>query len=355
MWHAATVDRFLGDTGAAILANAASGPPVEWVGWAVFLVLLAFFVGLYLWAMRRNRARAQAAAPPPDTDEALAAHHTVVWSGERESFQAQPHHVPLAIGAIFAICRHDPWDELYPGAGVDEAQMLRESWGIASRPQLLTQLYWLITAGHRVEFEAEQRAASSIPDDRAAEREKELRVRAKTSEQAAEELWRWRRMRADDRGISTLDFTAWDLVRVIMLARAGLAAGYLSEAEALDTLAYATTTLQRRYRSWEDLGSQFLRGRWYWAGAGGEIERESDRHDASRQQALLTPGNGPWPQVPWLLPVPASRLLLLDALLAEELIEPLSPRARAGARSEALALDDALRRRLDLPPFEQNE
>ena len=144
-----------------------------------------------------------------------------------------------------------------------------------------------------------------------------LRADARLNDAGAETLWRFRRVRANDRGIQQADFLAWDFVRAAMLARAGATAGYLSEAEAEDFLLMIADDLRAHYSSWEELGESFLLGRWFWNSQGGEGERSPDLHDRNRQQVLLGV-DGPWRAVPWQMRTPAPRMLFADAL-AEDL------------------------------------
>jgi len=102
-----------------------------------------------------------------------------------------------------------------------------------------------------------------------------------------------------------------------MLTRAGLSLGWLSEDEALDTFALLSGALQRSYAGWEEMGDHFRRARWFWGGGSGIAALKEDAHDASRQRALLAAPLGPWAHVPWDQPLPGSRLLLVDAMIAE--------------------------------------
>ncbi|MBK0419373.1 DUF1266 domain-containing protein [Leucobacter sp. CSA1] len=127
-------------------------------------------------------------------------------------------------------------------------------------------------------------------------------------------------MSANTRGIRDTRFEAWDLVRAAMLCRAGYSLGWLTEAEAVDTLNLVSAQLQRTYSGWEQLGEHFLRARRYWSSSSGPEARRGDAHDASRQSALVDPHGGPWSHMPWSQPIPDSRILLVDALISEDLL-----------------------------------
>lgn len=252
--------------------------------------------------------------------DALAEHHRVRWDTDPAALRPTSRHWSLSVAAIFGICTGDPWDRLRHSDTDLVRAGLAEAWGIHSRGQLLAQLHALLVAGHRFDFAHEQAFWAQATPEVAEQIATDLAGWTDESEEAAETLWRFKRVRENDRDIRSVDFLAWDLVRFTMLARAGYTAGYLSEAESLDTMAIVAPLLRDSYRSWEELGQHFLRGRWYWASTGGPQQQENDEHDASRQAALLDPATGPWPRVPWNLPVDDSRLLLLDALLREDLL-----------------------------------
>jgi hypothetical protein len=57
---------------------------------------------------------------------------------------------------------------------------------------------------------------------------------------------------------------AWDLVRAIVLARLGAAAGYLDEQESWEIVARAAARLQGSYGSWAALGEAYAEGRSAW-------------------------------------------------------------------------------------------
>lgn len=313
-------------------------------------VLLGGFVlaGLLGAVVTAVRTRRQQAATRKSAETALREHHRVRWQADPATFVARPEHWTLAVGAPFSLCQESPWDALR-STNPEVGDILAEAWGVRSRAQLLSTLHWLLTEGHRVGMTAERAHWAAMDDATAAEAEAAQRPHAERSDDAAEVLWRFRRVRANDRGIRAVDFTAWDHVRFVMLARAGATLGYVSDAEAQDFLLMVADDLRAAYPSWKDLGGHFLVARWYWAAQGGAAEQENDRHDQSRQQALLGP-DGPWSHVPWDLATPASCMLFVDALVAEDLLEPLDDEDLATATPWSLRLDAVVRERAGLPP-----
>jgi hypothetical protein len=60
------------------------------------------------------------------------------------------------------------------------------------------------------------------------------------------------------------DATAWDLARLVYVARASHTAGYLDEATAWDFLGRGLAQSQRHYRNWRQFGTGFLTGGLFW-------------------------------------------------------------------------------------------
>ncbi|WP_198347569.1 DUF1266 domain-containing protein [Nocardia terrae] len=61
------------------------------------------------------------------------------------------------------------------------------------------------------------------------------------------------------------DATAWDLARVVFIARSAHTAGYLPEDEAWEHMLTGLAKAQQHYRNWRQFGSGFLTGAIYWA------------------------------------------------------------------------------------------
>ncbi|MEJ1087122.1 DUF1266 domain-containing protein [Microbacterium sp. Mu-80] len=331
---------------AAQLPLVTDEPIGERIGGYLFWGVLILLIGVIVWALRRRRRgpRPSGAAGKVTwtRTEDYAEHHRVAWQADPGSFVTRPEHWPLAVTAVFGICGGEPWDRLALH-NLDVARDgLEEAWGIRSRAQLLSRLHWLLREGHRVGFADEVADGEELDD---AEARRVVAGAAGTaSSEVREHAWRLKQVRADARGIRSVVFVAWDLVRAAMLTRAGFSLGWLSEQEADDTLRLISAELQRSYDGWEEMGDHFLRARWFWGGNTSQTSRQNDAHDASRQAALLAPPRRPWSHVPWIMPIPDSRVLLVDAMLREGLIEQVpvhSPTRLAevldGVTSERLA------------------
>lgn len=317
--------------------------PFDWVPAVLVLVgLIALIVGLAIFSKRRKKADAEKAEIV-----ALTRHHTPHWTGDYRTFRAEPRHWGLGVAAPFALCAGEDWDRLRHNDVEAVREGIAEAWGIQGRLTMLRTLYDLLAAGHREQYRLDVERWSALDDADAAAYEKLLRGYARDDVSSAEVLWRFRRVRANDRGIREADFLAWDFVRAAMLARAGATAGYLSDAEAEDFHVMIADDLRRHYSSWEELGESFLLGRWFWNSQGGEGERSTDLHDRNRQQVLLGV-DGPWRAVPWDLRLPASRMLFADALAEDAAVFHLEGVAEA-PRPWAARLKQEVARRTPPP------
>jgi len=291
--------------------------------------------------IRADREQAQAAST-----ESLAEHHTPQWSQNAASFGDRPEHWAMAIAAPFALCRGADHDVLRFPSAADEREILAEAWGVTDRHSMLITLYDLLTSGHRDRFSEEVNLWRALSEADARANEAELREGAKHSGDGAEILWRFRRVRANDRGIASVDFLAWDFVRFAMLVRSGATTGYLSEAEAVDLLIMIVPELREHYGSWQELGESFRIGRWYWNSQGGAGEASTDQHDISRQESLMSAAS-PWARLPWNTEVPPSRMLFASALASDTELRAWAPEEFPGSGWAKRLNDEIWRIRAD--------
>ena len=180
----------------------------------------------------------------------LTEHHRPIRGSEPGAFSCGAYERLVAIYAPYSLCHHEPWDRLACSDTEGKREMLARDWGVRSRLDLLSQIFQLIMFGHRGDFN-DERARWTNTSLAEAERY-ELQGAAGSSQDAAETLWRLERMRNNDRGIQNVDFTAWDMVRAAMLTRYGVALGWITEAEALDTLALLDRALRERFQNWTE-------------------------------------------------------------------------------------------------------
>lgn len=286
----------------------------------VMVAAMAFFLWVIYWSLwGRNRRQRSGKQSRRQNAAALRAHHEIRWSSTQDEFLRAVEAWPVAASAPYALCREGSVDVFAFANSGNEVRMLSNAWDVRNATDLRLQLLSLLRHGHRERFNSEREIWSALRGREATDTRNRMYSAAKHYSDAAEDFLRFRRVRKNTNDLMSIDFLAWDLVRVIMLARAGAAAGYLSAEEALDITFVASRGLQERFSSWEELGSHFLRGRWYWASESGSAEAESNQHDQHRQRVLTTSANSPWKVVPWSTSIPSPRYLVLDEVDPHEL------------------------------------
>ncbi|HXO43459.1 MAG TPA: DUF1266 domain-containing protein [Thermoanaerobaculia bacterium] len=233
-------------------------------------------VGLRLVRVSRSRRARAANEAPRVTGGQPELTRTQLWS--------------LAASAIFARRNNDRWDRMKLGAGVEAVQaMLSDSWDVHGPADAEPILDWLAGAGHTERLREDLAVLAAVPP---AQVEAWL---ARQPPDKAPRLGFAHRHRAE---LADGKLVAWDLVRLINLARALVTVGWLTEAAAWKHILPAARRLQREYRSWEELSRKFMIGRHYW----GEGEGTQPRFDAAAAWLLGDPAS-PWRQLAWATPL----------------------------------------------------
>lgn len=91
-----------------------------------------------------------------------------------------------------------------------------------------------------------------------------------------------------------LECSAWDLVRVIHVARLNYGVGYLTADEAWSYMGRAAAGLRAQYGLWAEMRQAFLNGRAWWAG-----ELDDEFEQAYRELLSPTNAESPWRKVVW--------------------------------------------------------
>lgn len=287
--------------------------PGDWVGIAAIAGVIVAVVGFWL-LLRRLGARAQRRAELKRDlrleRARLDEHHTARYAGSPELFARGALAWPLAAGAGYAVCARQAVDTFHVDDPADLAAMLRQSWGITNRGDLIDQVWWLLVDGHRHGFDSEREHWRSLDGPAA----KQVCAAAKqlVGDERRELPVRLDRVRRNERDIVEVDFIAWDLVRAIMLLHDGAAVGYIDERVAADTMLLVAERLQASFGSWEELGSHFERARWHWRATTAPEDAIAVQHDEHRERALLQPGQ-PRALVPWNARLPRSERLIVPA------------------------------------------
>lgn len=320
----------------------------------LLLVIVMLPLALLYTVIRKAIGRTKGAPPAPEDVRRsgqveewakLNEHHSPKLSGSRAELASSPHARLLAPAIPYALCQGNPVDTLELADPRASAEMLEDHWGITSRSALLSQIYSLLRLGHREDYERlrTQCANPSWVDSTLAR----LNKTADTDAYAWEKRWRIERFLNNDRGLQSLDFAAWDFIRVAMLTRAGVGLGWLSEDEAWDTLALVNHALQLSYSSWEQTWEAFRTTRWLWAAEGRAPEAADNLHDRNRGEFLLG-AEGLWSAIPWDAPYPAPRYLLLDAIASSGGLRVRSAKALERASAWERELDEQASSRMPL-------
>lgn len=187
--------------------------------------------------------------------------------------------------------------------GMDDARLtkgLGEAWDISDADSAGQTLEWLRTAGHRQYFEtvyqilqtqpaSEWRAAveSQLPD---ADHE-QVHGFVKNLAETIEDL-------KNKDHLSPADFErgilAWDMGRLVVVARMAHDKGFLGEGVAWEYVGDALRQCKAVFSSWGELSNSYIIGRAMWSGAGMMLDGLKEiAHD------LLEKDGSPWRSLPF--------------------------------------------------------
>ena len=203
-----------------------------------------------------------------------------------------PYHVAhgLTVDAVVADSRGD-----------FQLEMLSRDWGIENREDLVGQLTSLGRDGHRRRHGITLRYYAMLWRPRVAALREECRAAIREGGDDAQDraatLRRLDAVQANTANIRSSPLLAFDAARAVMLARAGLMLGWLTDDETWAYLAAVACDVQRSYASWKAYGADFVLSRNVWAGDGGR-----DIFDDVTQLLLAKP-DSPWQVLPWTLPL----------------------------------------------------
>lgn len=262
-------------------------------------------------------------------------------------------HWPLAASALYSVWNDTAWDRLHFKDAEHSRELLRRDWGVTDRHDLLWQLHQLMVGTHGPLHAERIRAWRSIPTEQKAEVEASVNQLAREIDD--DELgWQFMAVRNDANKISQVNMAAFDLLRVLLLSRHGATAGYFTDEEAWDFMLLPSYRIQSEWSDWRTMARDFKLSRWIWAGPDGELRQlmrcEVPVGVLSRPWAGPGTLAGPWAVIPFDLPLPPSRQLLVQAWVREDVVKPLTPQAHRVADRWQLGLDDLVRQHSGLPP-----
>lgn len=249
-------------------------------------------------------------------------------------YEPRAHDWGFAAGALYKLGHGSEWNSFEYPKPEGLTNTLRTSWGINRRNDLLSSVYWLLTDGHRRDFQRDVAFAAGLDPQAYADFDAGLTERGASSELR----WQLRQARINAYGVRGIDFAAWDLVRLIMLCTAGTYSGYITHDECLDAMALVQGELQARYPDWQSLGRDFAVARWFWSG--GEDPLLVDT--LAIINVLLSDGR-PWQLVPYDMPQPPRDGAIVRALAESGVVVPLTEDERETADGWKLRIDDMIR------------
>ncbi len=153
-----------------------------------------------------------------------------------------------------------------------QKQMLDEWWGVTDRASADDNLDWILTEGHRADFNEEMGylAEAGLSDVAEGERLAFVKENFDLMDEEAESYVNGYAL-YERFGENAL--AGWDYCRALSLMGYYYIAGYYTEVEALDKSLEIAQTLQPLFTSWDELMDSYLGGYEYWAGESSEERR----------------------------------------------------------------------------------
>jgi hypothetical protein len=188
--------------------------------------------------------------------------------------------------------RHDLLGLIEPTAdNIQQTKtLLRDWWNINSRKELFDSLNWLgPQGGHRKGFELLGNYVFSL-------NEAAYDVLIKSVILDKEKTNQIETVKVYYSELGPKGIMGWDCIRYINLCRLGYRAEYLTKEEAWELIMPAAKGLQENFKSWKELGENYLIGREFWSY---EQTNESGQRYEAIYQRLLTDPKSPWNTYSW--------------------------------------------------------
>jgi hypothetical protein len=203
----------------------------------------------------------------------------------------------LAVSAILTGMNGDRHDCLHgnrPGLLLrnQTRTVLSSYWNIKNSKQLIETLQWLSEEGHRAEYEAMYDAISNawpisnqlqLLDEKVVKKMRSAERKDFQRKFACIVKYR----------LQYSSILAWDLCRLVSVARFGVGAEYITEDEAWKWILDAAQRLQSAFGSWHELGENYIVGRNFLGFPGSAAE--------TVYKSLIDRNNtaSPWNKIPW--------------------------------------------------------
>ncbi len=199
----------------------------------------------------------------------------------------------LALGAPMLVYNGERVNTINCESDIEIVQNTLESWwNVVDHDSTFDIAKWLLEEGHHAD--ADHLLQSLAPEDL-----KHLLENGLEDEDETAETVRLIMQTMLDNGYCTEDnlpqtALAWDLVRVVNLARWAYLCGYISEEEMWQVMGTAAGIAHERFASWEEYGLSFVFGRGVWHGEPADSETAYEI-----VSTLLEKDESPWKQLAW--------------------------------------------------------
>jgi hypothetical protein len=213
-------------------------------------------------------------------------------------YYTDPKHKPFSkeeqkailVGAILSKVNEEPLDRLVPfkpSKIKEQMESLEEWWGIIHRVDALRTLNWLRNGGHSNEMQPfllkflEHLNANTLEDyyNKSLSAPKEQvddALYISNLLDAAEKLQEYGYIKNADEDLSKINLIAWDLGRLVNVARWCYGCGYIKENEAWDYINYAKDECLKHYENWAAFSKAYIIGRAIWGGDDGSLDYNID-------------------------------------------------------------------------------
>lgn len=212
--------------------------------------------------------------------------------------------VGLGCSAILSFYNEWPYDRLLISASTANAlrvgrEVLKRDWDIADKSDALDVIENLYQRGHNSWYQdilaAYRKKAASGQVVELSDIIDPVFQERMTQEDIAETKWRIEFVKTSKE--KTLHIVAWDLCRIVIVARMARSAEYFDDQTAWKQIEQAVDRLTGFFHSWAELGENYLIGRSFWLGP----EQSRQHQFIGAYKWLTSPEalDSPWNQTPW--------------------------------------------------------
>lgn len=176
----------------------------------------------------------------------------------------------------------------------DVASRINEYYGVYDRDSALETLEWLLSRGHHIYYNAIMpviaNISSKVDDSHLSdfERDRYLGVYINNIKETLQYLISYGFMKSG-REFKEISIEAWDLSRLVLVARCCYDVKYISEGEAWEFIMAAYRKAKEIYPNWSEFAKGYVVGRCMWSG-----RSESNFGIFDIANGLLKDDNSPW-------------------------------------------------------------